>query len=640
MSTVIKRRRNSIDFIKNDEGHWISSRDNIGRCFEQFYRSLFSSSHPSIPNDLDDLISPCLLDDDREMLVTIPSPEEIGEVLFSMGSNKAPGPDGMSTLFYKFYWNIIGGEVVEAVSSFFIRGFMLRELNHSFIVLIPKNSNAATVQQYRPISLCNVLYKIVSKLLANKLKRVLHKIDSPWQTTFVPERIIQESTFIAQEIMYEMRKKKGKSPWMGLKIDMEKANDRLEWEFLYTVMKSFGFPEVWNQWVLQCITTPSFSILINGASYGFFKSERGLRQGDPLSPFLFVLAGEVLSRMIWRTGLKDRIKRVKLFRDSEPITHLQCADDLIIFAHAREIDADGIMGCINSFSAWSGQKINLSKSVIMFSKNVSPLLKSRLANMLGINASDRGEKYLGLPLVSGKEKRMALQEVIDKVNSRLQGWKMKVLSQAARGSLIRSVSSSIPSYHMSSLLLPKSMGKKLNSIDRNFWWGIDEKKHGLFLRSWDSICLPKWAGGIGMRKREDLNKALVAKLSWEVASNSGKKWVQLFRKKYVKHRNFMKMQCPKFASWAAMSIFNAKMSLAMGFAIRLGMDGVRVYGKTHGFLKSQDLFPLAPNDISSSDVYVASLIDLDSRQWDRGQLFNLFDMETAMKILKINLPHP
>lgn len=177
MSTVIKRRRNSIDFIKNDEGHWISSRDNIGRCFEQFYRSLFSSSHPSIPNDLDDLISPCLLDDDREMLVTIPSPEEIGEVLFSMGSNKAPG--GMSTLFYKFYWNIIGGEVVEAVSSFFIRGFMLRELNHSFIVLIPKNSNAATVQQYRPISLCNVLYKIVSKLLANKLKRVLHKIDSP-----------------------------------------------------------------------------------------------------------------------------------------------------------------------------------------------------------------------------------------------------------------------------------------------------------------------------------------------------------------------------------------------------------------------------------------------------------------------------
>ena len=143
MSTVIKRRRNSIDFIKNDEGHWISSRDNIGRCFEQFYWSLFSSSQPFIPNDLDDLISPCLSDKDREMLVTIPSLEEIRKVLFSMGSNKALDPDGMSTMFYKFYWNVIGGEVVEAVSSFFIRGFMLKELNHFFIALIPKKNNAA-----------------------------------------------------------------------------------------------------------------------------------------------------------------------------------------------------------------------------------------------------------------------------------------------------------------------------------------------------------------------------------------------------------------------------------------------------------------------------------------------------------------
>ena len=112
--------------------------------------------------------------------------------------------------------------------------------------------------------------------------------------------------------------------------------------------------------MLQCITTPSFSILINGAPYGFFKSKRGLRQGDPLSPFLFVLAGEVLFRMIGRASLDDRIKGVKLSRDSELITHLQFTDDLFLFAHARETDANGIMECINLFSTWSGQKINLS----------------------------------------------------------------------------------------------------------------------------------------------------------------------------------------------------------------------------------------------------------------------------------------
>ena len=172
--------------------------------------------------------------------------------------------------------------------------------------------------------------------------------------------------------------------------------------------------------------------------------------------------------MIGRAGLNDRIKGVKLSRDSEPITHLQFADDLFLFAHARETDTIGIMECINLFLAWSKQKINLSKSVIMFSKNVSLFLKGRLANMLGINTSNRREKYLGLPLVTGKEKRLALQEVIDKVNSRLQGWKMKVLSQEARRALIRSVFSSIPSYHMSSLLLPKSICKKLDGINRNF----------------------------------------------------------------------------------------------------------------------------------------------------------------------------
>ena len=206
----------------------------------------------------------------------------------------------------------------------------------------------------------------------------------------------------------------------------------------------------------------------------------------------------------------------------------------------------------------------------MFNKNVSPLLKSWLANMLGINALNRREKYLRLPLISSKDKMMAFQEVVGNVNSCLQGWKMKVLSQKAKGSLIRLVSSSIPSYHMSSLLLSKSICKKLDSINRNFWWGIDEKKHELFLRSWDSICLPKWAGGIGIIKTKDLNKALVAKLSWEVASNFGKKWVQLFWKKYVKYRNFMKMQCPKSASWATMSIFKCKDVLSNGLCHKIG----------------------------------------------------------------------
>ena len=189
---------------------------------------------------------------------------------------------------------------------------MLKEINHSFIALIPKGNNAASVNQFRSISLCNVLYKIISKLLANRLKQVLNKLISPWKTAFIPGHNIQENTFIAQEILHSMKKKKGKTGWLALKIDMEKAYDRLEWNFLEKVLHCFGFSSIWIQWVMQCVSTTSFSILINGSPFGFFKPQRGVRQGKPLSPFLFVLAAEVLAWLIEREATCSDIKGYKL----------------------------------------------------------------------------------------------------------------------------------------------------------------------------------------------------------------------------------------------------------------------------------------------------------------------------------------
>ena len=185
-----------------------------------YFINLFSTSNPPVPNDLENLISPSLSKEEMELLACMPSAEEIKDALFSLGSHKAPSPDGMSAHFYKCYWNVIGGEIIEAISSFFSKGYIL--INHNFITLIPKGSNAALVNQFLPINLCNFLYKIISKLLKNRLKKVLHKLISPGQTAFVPGRKIQENTFLAQEIIHEMKKKKGKTCWIGLKIDMER----------------------------------------------------------------------------------------------------------------------------------------------------------------------------------------------------------------------------------------------------------------------------------------------------------------------------------------------------------------------------------------------------------------------------------
>lgn len=132
------------------------------------------------------------------------------------------------------------------------------------------------------------------------------------------------------------KKRKGKTSWMGIKIDMEKAYDRVKWKFLARVMKCFGFPNTWIHWVMQCVTTTSFSVLINGCPFGFFQTSEGLRQGDPLSPFLFVLVSEVLARLIDREACSNNTKRFKLAKDLTPITHLQFADDLLLFAQANE----------------------------------------------------------------------------------------------------------------------------------------------------------------------------------------------------------------------------------------------------------------------------------------------------------------
>jgi len=154
---------------------------------------------------------------------------------------------------------------------------------------------ASSVHHYRPISLCNIIYKIISKLLANRLKPLLDKIISPFQTTFVPGRLIQDNSILAHEMLYTLKSKCGLGGLMAINIDIEKAFDKMEWSFLFSIMNKLGFHAKWINWIRLCISTSSFSVLLNGSSFGHFKPARGLRQGDPLSPFLFIIGTEVIS---------------------------------------------------------------------------------------------------------------------------------------------------------------------------------------------------------------------------------------------------------------------------------------------------------------------------------------------------------
>lgn len=167
---MIRRRRKAIEFIKDEHGSWLSSRSLVGDHIINFFHSLFESYNPSILDDLEGLITPLISMEENIELCSISTLEEIRVAVWCIGSLKSPGPDGMTGLFYKHYWDIVGADMVEMVQDFFHHGYMLKALNHSFITMIPKSDHSSKIGHYRPISLCNVAYKIISKILANWLK--------------------------------------------------------------------------------------------------------------------------------------------------------------------------------------------------------------------------------------------------------------------------------------------------------------------------------------------------------------------------------------------------------------------------------------------------------------------------------------
>jgi hypothetical protein len=190
---------------------------------------------------------------------------EVKQAVFQMHPSKAPGPDGMSSLFFQKFWHIVGSDVTQGVSSVLNSGHLLRKVNFTHIVLIPKVKNPTNMAQYRPISLCNVLYKIVSKCVANRLKAILPMVICESQSAFVPDRLVTDNIIIAYEVLNCLKSRRsGKKGAMAIKLDMIKAYDRVEWGFLEKIMIAMGFEERWIKLVMECILTPTYAVLVNG----------------------------------------------------------------------------------------------------------------------------------------------------------------------------------------------------------------------------------------------------------------------------------------------------------------------------------------------------------------------------------------
>ena len=241
------------------------------------------------------------------------SMDEIKDAVFVIGSHKAPGLDGFSAAFYHTFWGDINESILKEVQQFFEGGYLNQNHNHTNICLIPKVRPPTTMSEFCPITLCNVSYKIISKILVMRLKRHLTNIIAENQTAFIPGRIISDNTIIAHEVYHSLKVKKRQSKsYMALKTDITKAYDRLEWSFLEETMRKMGFCEKWISWIMICVSSVSFSIFINGSPKGYVKPKRGIRQGDPLSMYLFIICAEVLSYMMTRAATKRKIQGIKI----------------------------------------------------------------------------------------------------------------------------------------------------------------------------------------------------------------------------------------------------------------------------------------------------------------------------------------
>ncbi|XP_021996985.1 uncharacterized protein LOC110894117 [Helianthus annuus] len=545
-----------IDVIRDASGK-LHENAMVQKAFVEHYEKFLGFPGVTSLNPSPELFTKTIERDVALHMVRPVTAEEVRKAMFSMGSDKAPGPDGYTAGFFKGAWPIIGSEVSNAVIDFFATGKLLRELNHTLIVLIPKIPSPSVVTDYRPIACCNVLYKCISKIIAERIKVALNDIVSGNQSAFVPGRKISDNILLTQELMHNYHRNIG-PPKCAFKVDIQKAYDTVDWRFLKRILVGFGFHPTMVHWIMVCVSTTTFSVCINGDVHGFFKGNRGLRQGDPISPYLFTLVMEVLTAILQHTVRIDSSFKFHNKCERQQIINLFFADDLFIFSRGEIASARCIMNSLNSFTKMSGLLPSVNKSTVFFS-NVPSFVKTAILNIMPFAEGSLPVRYLGVPLISTRLLYKDCDVLVEKFEKRIMHWQNKLLSFAGRLQLIISVLSSLHVYWSSVFILPSRVILNLEAMMRNFLWSQDSAfQKGRAKASWNSVCVPKYEGGLGIRRIGDVNKALMSSHIWSILSRRNSLWVEWIHSYRLKGKSFWACNVPSNCCWSWRKILQTR----------------------------------------------------------------------------------
>ncbi|GJY17101.1 RNA-directed DNA polymerase, eukaryota [Tanacetum coccineum] len=522
---ILNKKRNQLS-IRGVlvEGDWVENPNMVKNEFLNHFKNRFD--RPKSVRPMLNMEFPHHLNSMQQLdLEAEVSNEEIKKAVWDCGVDKSPGPDGFTFGFYKRFWSLIEKDVLAAVKYFFHYSRIPKGCNSSFIALIPKTPEAKMVKDFRPISLIGSLYKIIAKILANRLVVVLGDIVNEVQSAFVADRQILDGPFILNEVLQWCKLKKKHS--FILKIDFEKAYDSVRWDYLDDVLRKFGFGEKWCGWIQECLRSSWGSVLVNGSPTEEFQFFKGLKQGDPLSPFIFILVMESLHISFKRVVDAGMFNGIVL-NSVMHLSHMFYADDAVFMGQWSTKNIDTIIYVLKCFHRASGLSINLSKSKLL-GVVVSEDRVVQAANRIGCGVLKAPFAYLGSKVGGNMSRIKSWDEIVDKMVDRLSKWKMKTLSIGGRLTLLKAVLGSMPIYHMSIFKVPMKVLQRMESIRSRFFSGVDLNSKKSIWVKWSKVLCSKEKGGLGVSSLYALNRALMCKWVWRFTTQKNLLWTRVIK---------------------------------------------------------------------------------------------------------------